>query len=184
MPQTPGPGTPDDSFEATWAEYAAELNDITDEVALDSAGPDQFHVVRPRVDSDSDSEDGRDSDLTYSDPNGGLNGPRDWSPGEEADAETDAETDADEPFYLSPEAPADQSLSAPVGSAHRHSALLWGGALVALAVAVLMAFSVIPGGVVGATIVGVSAFVLAAIAAFATSPDQGDVDPYDDGARL
>ena len=179
MPQTPGPGTPDDSFEATWAEYAAELNDITDEVALDSAGPDQFHVVRPRVDSDSDSEDSRDTDLTYSDPNGGLNGPRDWSPGEEADAETDA----DEPFYLSLEAPADQSLSAPVGSAHRHSALLWGGALVALAVAVLMAFSVIPGGVVVVMLVGVSAFVLAAIAAFATSPDQGDVDPYDDGAR-
>lgn len=101
-----------------------------------------------------------------------LAGPRDWTPADESDLDDDP----DSKFYA--------DLTQPVGTSHDGVVFLWAGSIVALVLAILMAFSVIPGGGIGAGIAGSLTFVFAAIAAFLSSPHSDSVDPFDDGARV
>ncbi|MCF2706485.1 hypothetical protein I6E29_04295 [Arcanobacterium haemolyticum] len=146
---------PQNSDDEVWAAYAAELEDSVPDSSL------------PFLDEESAAYDGAHDprEANYDRPSG----PRDWTPAPD-----------DEPFDPS----SIVAESGPTPPVHPASRALWLVAGISLILALLMAFSILPGGGVGAGVFGVLTFGCGAGAAFASSPRMSDSDPYDDGARV
>lgn len=182
MPDRTVPEMPDDEFAARWAEITADLSDLD---GMDTGSPDE---IGSHSSSTETPRSGRSSHLgglskdseplADDEPSTGLSaasGPRDWTPtSEEADDFFDYDDALD---ILNPS-------TGPSTKGSRHSAALWVTAVGAIVVSLLMVFSVLPGGGVLGGALGLLGFACGAIAAFASSPHEGDIDPFDDGARV
>lgn len=189
---------PESEFAARWAEIAADLSDLDD---FDPRAENEAGSHSPRTGAPGNGHSSHHTRLTRgNDPlasgdvtgrfDGGVpsgfdgdvtsppsHGPRDWTPSEEEIEDQEFFDYQDATDILNP-----TTGTSSAGS--RYSAAAWVAAVAAMFVSVLMVFSVIPGGGVLAGALGFIGFGCGAFAAFASSPHQEDIDPFDDGARL
>ncbi len=189
MPDRTDPEIPEDEFAARWAEIAADLSDLDD---IDPSTSNETAVNSPRTDAPEDGHSShrtllsRDNDPLSDDEFEGepapsdshASGPRDWTPAEEDGPQEDGFLDYQDAIdVLNP-------VTGPSSAGSPNSAMLWLLAGGFILVSLLMVFSVIPGGGVFGGALGFVGFGCGAFAAFASSPHEEDVDPFDDGARL